>query len=184
GSGSTQLTFRYTVQSGQVDQTGIALGSAIQANGATLRDGLGNDANLALSGVPSTAGVQVLAPQDGGDPEFRVTPPPPPIVTPPAPPPPSSLPPPPALLPPLVPPPLFEPPSLGSGVPPVGSVFVNNGALAPSFLAQVFASSDPSGGNGNGVGFLGFGGGDGGVFGTTTLGGLFSNLVPRSEEHT
>ncbi|MCD1638529.1 DUF4347 domain-containing protein [Pseudomonas stutzeri] len=181
GSGSTQLTFRYTVQSGQVDRDGIALGSTIQANGATLRDSLGNDANLALGSVPSTAGVQVLAPLDGGDPEFRVTPPPPPIQVTPPPAPPTSSPPPPALLPPLVPPPLFEPPSLGSGVPPVGNVFVQNGALAPSFLAQVFASSEVSGGNGSAVGFLGFGGGDGGVFGTSTLGGIFINDVPQGE---
>ncbi|KPA92171.1 putative membrane protein [Pseudomonas asplenii] len=70
-------------------------------------------------------------------------------------------------------PPLFEQRDMGAGLPPTGSIFLNNGALAPSFIAQVFSSSD-SGGNGTGQGFLGFGGGDGGVFGSSTLSGLFN----------
>ena len=177
GSGGNTLTFRYTVQPGQVDMTGIAVGTAIQTNGGTLRDSLGNDANLALTGLPGAAGVQIRAPLDGGDPEFRVTPTPPPIIVPPLPLPPISLPPPPALLPPLVPPPLFEVPGLGGGMPPLGNIFLQNQVLAPSFLAQVFSTS--SSGDGSGVGFLGFGGGDGGVFGSSTLSSMFDGLVPQ-----
>ena len=62
-----------------------------------------------------------------------------------------------AVPPPLVPPPLFEVPGLGSGLPPLGNIFLQDQALAPSFLAQVFSSTS---GDGSGVGFLGFGGGD------------------------
>jgi hypothetical protein len=68
--------------------------------------------------------------------------------------------------------PLFEDRVLGDGIRPLGDIFINRGALAPSFIAQVFASSD-SAGDGSGHGFLGFGGGDGGVFGTSTLSSLF-----------
>ena len=87
-----------------------------------------------------------------------------------------SLPPPPALLPPLVPPPLFEVPGLGGGLPPLGNIFLQNQALAPSFLAQVF---DSTSGDGSGVGFLGFGGGDAAVFGSSTLSSMFGDLVPQ-----
>ncbi|QQX59114.1 Ig-like domain-containing protein [Pseudomonas chlororaphis] len=68
--------------------------------------------------------------------------------------------------------PLFEQRVLGDGIRPLGDIFINHGALAPSFIAQVFGSSDP-GGDGNGHGFLGFGGGDGGVFSQSTLSVLF-----------
>jgi hypothetical protein len=69
--------------------------------------------------------------------------------------------------------PLFENRVIGNGIRPLGDIFMNHGALAPSFIAQVFSSSD-SGGDGSGNGFLGFGGGDGGVFGTSTLSSLFN----------
>ncbi|WP_095127731.1 Ig-like domain-containing protein [Pseudomonas sp. Irchel s3h14] len=69
--------------------------------------------------------------------------------------------------------PLFESRVIGNGIRPLGDIFMNNGALAPSFIAQVFSSSD-NGGDGSGNGFLGFGGGDGGVFSTSTLSGLFN----------
>ena len=69
-------------------------------------------------------------------------------------------------------PPLFEPRELGGGLPPVGSIFINRGELAPSFLAQVFNTD--GGGDGAGKGFLGFGGGDGGIFGASTLSTLFN----------
>jgi len=175
GSGGNTLVFRYTVQPGQVDLTGITLGAALQANGATLRDSLGNDANLALTGLPSTAGVQIRAPLDGGDPEFRVTPTPAPVLTPAPTLPPVSLPPS-ALLPPLLPPPLFEVPSVGGGLPPLGNIFLQNQALASSFLAQVFNSSSD---NGHASGHLGFAGGDGGVFGSSTLAAMFAGLTPQ-----
>ncbi|CAN7732248.1 Ig-like domain-containing protein [Pseudomonas sp. LjRoot277] len=69
--------------------------------------------------------------------------------------------------------PLFESRVIGNGIRPLGDIFMNNGALAPSFIAQVFSSSD-NGGDGSGNGFLGFGGGDGGVFSTSTLSSLFN----------
>ncbi|MCM5680003.1 DUF4347 domain-containing protein [Schlegelella sp. S2-27] len=61
GSGTSALSFRYTVQSGHLDSNGIALGGSIDANGGTLRDAVGNTANLALNGVGATTGVQVDA---------------------------------------------------------------------------------------------------------------------------
>jgi hypothetical protein len=69
--------------------------------------------------------------------------------------------------------PLFEQRVIGNGIRPLGDIFMNHGALSPSFIAQVFSSSD-SGGDGSGHGFLGFGGGDGGVFGSSTLSSLFN----------
>ena len=86
GSGSATLVFQYSVRPGDNDADGIAV-SGLLSNGATLRDNLGNDANLGLTGLPSTAGVQIRAPLDAGDPEFRVTPTPPPVIAPPPPPP-------------------------------------------------------------------------------------------------
>ncbi|MDD2052326.1 DUF4347 domain-containing protein [Pseudomonas putida] len=80
---------------------------------------------------------------------------------------------------PLLPAPLFEQPTLGSGIPSLGTIFISNGALAPSFIAQVFASSD-SGGIDSGSGFLGFGSGDGGIFGSSSLAGIFSSATPES----
>ena len=69
--------------------------------------------------------------------------------------------------------PLFEQRVIGNGIRPLGDIFMNHGALSPSFIAQVFSSSD-SGTDGSGHGFLGFGGGDGGVFGSSTLASLFN----------
>ncbi len=69
--------------------------------------------------------------------------------------------------------PLFEQRVIGNGIRPLGDIFMNHGALTPSFIAQVFSSSD-NGGDGSGHGFLGFGGGDGGVFGSSTLSNLFN----------
>ncbi|MCQ4261635.1 glycosyl hydrolase [Stutzerimonas stutzeri] len=69
-------------------------------------------------------------------------------------------------------PPLFEQRDVGGGIRPIGDIFINRGELAPTFIAQVFNSE--SGGDGSGQGFLGFGGGDGGVFGTSTISGLFN----------
>ena len=61
GSGTSGLVFRYTVQSGNADSNGIAVGGSITANGGTLRDGAGNDAALTLNNVGSTAAVLVDA---------------------------------------------------------------------------------------------------------------------------
>lgn len=54
-----QLTFQYTVASGDQDLSGIALGRSINLNGATLQDAFGNTADLTLQGTASTAHVDV-----------------------------------------------------------------------------------------------------------------------------
>ena len=62
GSGTDTLTFRYTPTSGVQDLTGIVTGTAIQANGGTIRDAATNNAALAINAVePSTAGIDVDA---------------------------------------------------------------------------------------------------------------------------
>jgi large repetitive protein len=58
GSGTSALVFSYTVQAGDADADGIAVG-ALQANGGTLRDAAGNDATLTLNSVASTTSVDV-----------------------------------------------------------------------------------------------------------------------------
>lgn len=58
GSGSSNLVFRYTVASGNVDTDGITVG-ALASNGGTLRDAAGNDATLTLNSVGSTASVKI-----------------------------------------------------------------------------------------------------------------------------
>ncbi|TWC21340.1 uncharacterized protein DUF4347 [Pseudomonas sp. SJZ085] len=70
-------------------------------------------------------------------------------------------------------PPLFEQRDVGGGLRPIGDIFINRGALAPSYIAQVFSTD--AAGDGSGQGFLGFGGGDGGVFGSSTLSTLFNH---------
>mgnify|MGYP001029934640 CR=1 FL=1 len=70
-------------------------------------------------------------------------------------------------------PPLFEQRDVGGGLDPIGDIFINRGELAPSYIAQVFSSD--AAGDGSGHGFLGFGGGDGGVFGSSTLATLFNH---------
>jgi hypothetical protein len=60
GSGTSALTFRYTVAAGNVDGDGIAVGS-LSANGGTLRDAAGNNATLTLNSVGSTTAVLVDA---------------------------------------------------------------------------------------------------------------------------
>ncbi|WP_053214843.1 Ig-like domain-containing protein [Pseudomonas sp. Q12-87] len=69
-------------------------------------------------------------------------------------------------------PPLFEQRDVGGGLKPIGDIFINRGQLAPSYIAQVFSTD--AAGDGSGQGFLGFGGGDGGVFGSSTLSTLFN----------
>ena len=71
GAGSKDLVFRYTVQSGNLDGTGITVGTGLIANGGTLRDADADDADLALNSVPSTASVLV----DGVPPTISIGPP-------------------------------------------------------------------------------------------------------------
>ena len=60
GSGGSALLFRYTVQNGDNDTDGIAVGT-LASNGGTLRDAAGNNANLTLNSVGSTTSVLVDA---------------------------------------------------------------------------------------------------------------------------
>ncbi|BET59095.1 fibronectin type III domain-containing protein [Geobacter sp. 60473] len=55
---ATAITYRYTVQSGDLDSDGIAVGG-LTLNGSTIIDVAGNGANLSLNGVGATAGVLV-----------------------------------------------------------------------------------------------------------------------------
>ncbi|WP_435636042.1 Ig-like domain-containing protein [Pseudomonas solani] len=178
-SGTLQSLVQLTGNTWRVTVSGItgqgSLGLSLPAIASGVADGQGN----AMVDSYSTIGYQIGS-LDNGDPEFRANPP---VTTPietPAPLQPTvpSAPPPSTTTSPLIPPPLFEQPTLGSGIPTVGNIFINNGALAPSFIAQVFASSDSSS-DGGGAGFLGFGGGDGGVFGASTFSGLFSKDKPQ-----
>ncbi|MGH8083934.1 MAG: autotransporter domain-containing protein [Lysobacter sp.] len=59
GSGTDALLFRYAVTRGDLDRDGIAVGSAIDANGGRLRDDAGNDAGSALNHVAATTSVLV-----------------------------------------------------------------------------------------------------------------------------
>jgi hypothetical protein len=77
GSGTAALLFRYTVVAGNLDNTGIAIGSAITANGATLRNPVNLDADLTLNNVPSTSSVRV----DGVAPTITVGSPSPTVTT-------------------------------------------------------------------------------------------------------
>jgi len=61
GSGTTALVFRYTVAAGQHDADGITLAGAIDANGGSIHDGVGNAELAALNGVASTSAVRVDA---------------------------------------------------------------------------------------------------------------------------
>jgi gliding motility-associated-like protein len=61
GSGSSALTFRYTVQSGDLDINGITIGGNIEPNGGSLQDISGNDLITTLNAVGSTADVLVDA---------------------------------------------------------------------------------------------------------------------------
>ncbi|MBA54801.1 MAG: hypothetical protein CMK89_10140 [Pseudomonadales bacterium] len=59
GSGTSALMFRYTVQSGDNDSNGVALGSAINTNGGTLQDAAGNALVTALASIGNTTTVLV-----------------------------------------------------------------------------------------------------------------------------
>lgn len=166
-------TYQVTVDS----ITGLGgLAVMLNTNGSAIVDSANNPITGTFTGPAYTIGLPpVTTPDVTGDPEFRANPPGSPPVPPSAPLQPTA----PSVQPapthsPLMPPALFEVPTLGSGIPTLGNIFINNGALSPSFIAQVFASSDSTG-NGSGSGFLGFGGGDGGVFGSSALSSIFGN---------
>jgi large repetitive protein len=56
GSGTSNLVFRYTVESGDLDSNGIEVASAIEFNGGLIRDAAFNQLNLNLT-PPVTTGV-------------------------------------------------------------------------------------------------------------------------------
>ncbi|MBD1913035.1 MULTISPECIES: hypothetical protein [unclassified Leptolyngbya] len=59
GSGTNTLLFEYTVADGNEDADGIEISSALNLNGATIRDAVGNDTTLTLDTLPDTSGVLV-----------------------------------------------------------------------------------------------------------------------------
>ena len=60
GSGTSSLTFQYTIQPGDVDSDGITVGT-LGLNGGTIRNG-STDVNLTLNSVGATNGVLVATP--------------------------------------------------------------------------------------------------------------------------
>ncbi|MEM6641588.1 MAG: cadherin domain-containing protein [Bacteroidota bacterium] len=58
GSGSSTLTFSYTIQNGDEDTDGVEV-IALGLNGGTIQDGLSNDANLILNNIADLTGVLV-----------------------------------------------------------------------------------------------------------------------------
>ena len=61
GSGTTTLVFSYIVVTGNLDDDGISLGSAITANGGTIKSIGAVNANLTLNSVGSASNVKVDA---------------------------------------------------------------------------------------------------------------------------
>lgn len=60
-NGSSSSVFTYTVQQGDVALRGISLGTAIVANGGTIRDIQGTNADLTLNNIGSTSLVLIYA---------------------------------------------------------------------------------------------------------------------------
>ncbi|WJO22601.1 Ig-like domain-containing protein [Pseudomonas soli] len=178
-SGTLQSLVRLDGHTWQVNVAGVAgsggLALGLKASGTGIRDGAGNDL------VGGFAGQRVTLQSTDGDPEFRAYPPARPGQASPGTP--VVIAPLPATAPfqsPLLPQPLFEVPTVGGGLPTLGNLFIQNGALAPSYLSQVFAGqhADSAIGNGSGAGFLGFGGGDANVFGASSLANIFDKTLP------
>ena len=60
GSGSTALTFSYTILAGQTDINGISIdGNSLNLNGGTIKDASGNSATLTHSAVTDNASYMV-----------------------------------------------------------------------------------------------------------------------------
>ena len=176
-TGTLQSLVRIDGHTWQVNVAAVAgsgtLALALKADGTGISDIAGN----ALVGGFTSQGQPL--PSSDGDPEYRAYPPAKPglpgstaaVLAPLA----APLPP---FQSPLVPQPLFEVPSPGGGLPTVGDIFIRNGALAPSYLAQVFVGQQHALGDGSGAGFLGFGGGDANVFGASSLANIFDKTLP------
>lgn len=61
GSGTSALTFSYTLQAGDLDLDGITVSSPLDLNGGALTDQAGNPATLTFT-PPNTAGVKINVP--------------------------------------------------------------------------------------------------------------------------
>ena len=60
GSGTSKLTFRYTIGTGDfATASGISLASTINLNGSTIKDIAGNNASLTINNAPSTENIKV-----------------------------------------------------------------------------------------------------------------------------
>ncbi|MEN5301117.1 DUF4347 domain-containing protein [Pseudomonas sp. TWI628] len=154
------------------------LSLSLNALNSGIQDGAGN---LLVQSLASAAQAQQT--QDVGDLEYRINPPDTSLVIQPS----VIQPQVPGIvinqsLSPLVPGPLFDVRTVGGDLKPLGTIFLGQAGSAPSFIAQVFGSSDSGLGGGDGQGFLGFGGGNGGVFGASTFATLFGREVPGVTE--
>lgn len=175
-SGTLQSLVQLDARTYRVTVSGVSgqgnLGLALTANGSGIADGQGN--TMATSA--STAGY-LIGGVATGDPEFRTTTPENriPIPMPPLQPDVPDMAPPSQMDSLLVPLPLLDTPTVGSDFRPLSEIFLSqNSAQERSLIAQIFGSND-SYGDGTGTGFLGFGGGNGGVFGSSTLAGIFND---------
>ena len=77
GSGSTELTFSYTVASGDTDTDGISVGAnKLTLNGGTITDGAGNNATLTHGALAAQSGHKVdgVAPRVSGGPSVTSDP--------------------------------------------------------------------------------------------------------------
>ena len=61
GTGTSALTFRYTIVAGNLDADGIEVASAITLDGGTIKDSTGNNAVTTSLDIPTTAAVLVDA---------------------------------------------------------------------------------------------------------------------------
>lgn len=61
GSGTSALTFIYTLQAGDLDLDGLTVSSLLELNGGTITDQAGNPATLTFT-PPNTAGVKINVP--------------------------------------------------------------------------------------------------------------------------
>lgn len=167
----------YRVVIGNITGQG-SLSLGLNAAGSGIQDSLGNQMSESLASA-----AQAIPNQDIGDLEYRLNPPETlgipqaPLVQPQVP----------GIvinesISPLVPGSLFEVRTVGGDLKPLGTIFLGQAGSAPSFIAQVFGSSDSGLGGGDGQGFLGFGGGNGGIFGGSTFATIFGREVPGVTE--
>ncbi|MEL0169537.1 MAG: Ig-like domain-containing protein, partial [Pseudomonadaceae bacterium] len=173
--GNPSALSQIDAQTWQVTVTGVtgvgSLGLVINAAGSGISDNYGN----MMTADASAAGYEIIAmnhvpiPDSGPSPTPTITPPPSP----------PELPPNSGGFWPL-PPSLFPDPMLGSGIGSIKSPFIEPNPMQISLLAQIFSQS-------SGGGFLGFGGGDAGIFGRSSLAqtfdlqrSLFNRLLERS----